>query len=229
MGRPKTKLLLTEEVRQELKRRFQKAETAYERVRLQSVLLATKGQYTLEEIAEFVAAYRGLFIFSPDGFEAGVDPCGFFILGPSSLRSALSRLLGARKGIRERVVHNAAGYVISLPARDPISRVRVWLIDRILRDPKFELLRSSRFRQERLAERNFRFTDERSGRSFRAPFGLPRPPAHEPSPSTAAPEYPLNLTVERHKRGTGAFDYILKPLRRVFETSVQIDRPVQWS
>jgi transposase len=58
MGRPKTRLLLAEDVRQELKRRFQKAQTTYERVRLQSVLLATKGQHTLEEIAELVGYAR---------------------------------------------------------------------------------------------------------------------------------------------------------------------------
>jgi transposase len=58
MGRPKTKLLLAEEVRQELKRRFQKAQTTHERVRLQSVLLATKGQHTLAGIAEIVGYAR---------------------------------------------------------------------------------------------------------------------------------------------------------------------------
>jgi putative transposase len=58
MGRPKTKLLLAEEVGHELKRRFQKAETTHERVRLQSVLLATRGQHTLAEIAELVGYAR---------------------------------------------------------------------------------------------------------------------------------------------------------------------------
>lgn len=54
MGRSRTKVVLTEEVSRELKRRIKRADSVFERTRLHAVLLATTGEHTLGEIAERV-------------------------------------------------------------------------------------------------------------------------------------------------------------------------------
>lgn len=58
MGRSRTKLIVSDEVGRELKRRFKRTDDVYEKVRLQAVLLATKGQHTLAEIADLVGYAR---------------------------------------------------------------------------------------------------------------------------------------------------------------------------
>jgi hypothetical protein len=98
---------------------------------------------------------------------------------------------------------------------------------------KREFFRSSRFSQERLGERQYRFVDERSGRSFLSPLGVsenvPWPDGRmQDDQGRCNSAYPSSLAVERRKRAASEFDYILRPLRSVFQASLDTGNPVQW-
>jgi len=186
-----------------------------------------------EAIHEYIPLYRGWFLYAPGGWEAGVDPAGFFVCGPSGVRAWLARIAHREGGPKQVVVKALpSGHVVTRPSRDIVSKLRARLM-KFASATRQERFRSARFRQERLGPKAFRLTDERTGRSLIAPFGISR---HVPWPDgrlqndagRVNEKYPNRMIVERRAREPSEFEYILRPLRILFRASVETRNPVQW-
>lgn len=84
-----------------------------------------------------------------------------------------------------------------------------------------ELFRSMEFTQVCIAEGSFRFQDLSTGIAFDSPVGV----SGEIEQQSIQPK---RLRVERRPVAPDEFEYILGPLRRVFQASVETGNPVHW-
>jgi hypothetical protein len=189
---------------------------------------------TGDVLHEYIPIYRGWCVAAPGNWEAGVDPDGFFVRGPSPWRGAVLKLASRHGGVKLRAVRKLAdGGAIMRPARDPVSVLRKWLAAVANGGEKREKFRSRRFRQEPLGPTSFRLVDESSRAEFESPIGVlkavPWPDGRTYNDrGQLRSVYPTRLAVESRRRGVDEFDYILRPLRVVFRASVETGNPVQW-
>ncbi|HEY6971885.1 MAG TPA: hypothetical protein VJA94_21920 [Candidatus Angelobacter sp.] len=186
-----------------------------------------------QSLHEYVEAYDGLFMFSPEGV-AGFDPAGYFVrhtvkgmayrvtsfMNRQQRRNAKvvgagDRRVKGRMALRRRFFDNAL-------AR-PIAE---WFRSRLKRQ---EVFRSMAFSQEQIGPTEFKLTDMQSGRSIVTPLGLCRYlPEKSPVTGKQKVTYPKRFVVRRRALSSTDFLYILEPLRKIFQASLETGNPVCW-
>jgi hypothetical protein len=173
-----------------------------------TVLMNTE---TGKEMAEFIAAYKGIFVWTEKQMEIGIDDDGFFV---------------RRTDSGDSVLHQ----VYSAPDRPQITG----------RNSDSILFRSVGFEQI-ILERNehqvptlVEFVDVTSGTRFRSTVALSEnvPQSEDrmlDDKGRHRREYPCRMHATTRAQVVADFDYVVIPLQKLCKASIETGNPIRWA